>query len=194
MSEQKISEINREIERLAFIKYTLEESVSNIRRGLSADVYTVRLEEQAEELIIRSEPLTDLDEDEYIHWMLAFHSFEDRNITKDTSFVGYLLSKESILQGDYHSKSYFFVKSRSKPNNSAINFIKPKGMYAVAYHQGSYATIGATYERLVKYANKEGLTLADYAYEEYLIDEVTEQSDRNYVTQITIGVTSLASE
>lgn len=194
MSEQKINDIHNEIERLTFIKYTLEESVNNIRRGLSAAVNMVRLEKQAEERIIRSEPLTDLDEDEYIHWMLAFHNFEDRNITKDTSFVGYLLSKESILQGEYHSKSYFFVKTRNTTNNSASNFIKPKGIYAVAYHQGSYATIGATYERLVEYANKEGLILADYAYEEYLIDEVTEQSDRNYVTQITIGVQLPMSE
>ncbi|MGN7416039.1 MerR family transcriptional regulator [Paenibacillus sp. SAF-068] len=191
MSEEKIKDIDREIERLTYFKHTLRELIHNVKQGMHADFETIMVEEQEEEFIIRSESLIALDKEEYISWMLAFHHFEDRSLSKDTSFVGYLLSRERILNGDYHSKSFFYVKTKSKKKSKTTSTsVKPKGWYAVAYHHGSYETIGETYEKIVKYSIREGWNLGDYAYEEYLIDEVAEQSELNYVTRITIGVQS----
>lgn len=68
------------------------------------------------------------------------------------------------------------------------------GTYLVFYYQGPYTKTYTSYKEIADYAKKHNLQLEDYAFEESLIDEVTESNPNNYITQIMIRVKDINSE
>ncbi len=187
LSKQKIIEVDREIEKLLTIKHSLEETIVFTNKGIGADYNRIILEEQEEEYIIRSALLKEESNKDYIKWMLEFTSFINSTQSKDTSFVGTMLSKENIANSNYNNYSYFFAKTDNKHILSSIA-LKPKGLYAVAYHRGSYETMYKTYDKLLNFLEKNHLSMGEFAYEEYLLDEVAVKSENDYITQITVAV------
>lgn len=191
LSGQKILEINKEIDKLNQLKHLLEETILYTNKGLNADCEKIIIEEQKEEYLVRSNLLDEDNTKDYITWMLEFTSFENNTQSKDTSFVGTMLGKDTILKGNYSYKSYYFAKTNKKPSQSIT--VKPKGLYAITYHRGSYETIGRTYERLLNFLEKNNFSLGEFAYEEYILDEVAVKSENDYITQITIPVSVSSS-
>lgn len=187
LSRKKIAEIMKEIEKLNQIKHMLEETIVLTHKGLQADGEEILVEEQEEEAIIRSALLNEENTKDYIKWMLEFTSFENNTQAEATSFVGTMLSQENIFKGHYDASSYFFVKTSHQENSSSIA-VKPKGLYAVAYHRGNYETIGRTYERLLSFLEEKHFRMGEFAYVEYLLDEVAVKNENDYVTQITVPV------
>lgn len=185
LSRQKLQEADEKINRLNRIKHLLEETIAFTKEGLSAEYGEITLEEQEEEYLIRSELLSEENTKDYLRWMLEFSNFETKNMSKDTSFVGTMLSKENILSRDYYNNSYFFVKTL---NRSRSNEVKPKGLYAVIYHHGNYDTIGLAYDKLIDYCDKNGLRLGEFSYEESLLDIVSVQNEDDYVMKLTLAV------
>ena len=86
------------------------------------------------------------------------------------------------------------IKSDYIPFNSKeINQYKilgehiiPSGNYLVIYHKGTYETSYQSYHLFLDYAKKNHLVLDDIAYDESLIDELTEANPQNYITQISV--------
>lgn len=187
LSKQKITEVDREIEKLITMKHLLEETIVFTNKGIHADYNKIILEEQAEEYIICSSLLKEESNKDYIKWMLEFTSFINSTQSKDTSFVGTMLSKENIADRNYNNYSYFFAKTIKKQINSSIT-IKSKGLYAVAYHHGSYETTYKTYDKLLNFLEKKHLSMGEFAYEEYLLDEIAVKNENDYITQITVAV------
>ena len=64
--------------------------------------------------------------------------------------------------------------------------IIPSGNYLVIYHKGTYETSYQSYHLFLDYAKKNHLILDDIAYDESLIDELTEANPQNYITQISV--------
>lgn len=60
------------------------------------------------------------------------------------------------------------------------------GNYLVIYHKGTYETSYQSYHLFLDYAKKNHLVLDDIAYDESLIDELTEANPQNYITQISV--------
>lgn len=185
LSRQKIEEIDQKIKKLNQIRHLLEETINFTNKGLHANCDEITIEEQKEEYLIRSELLNKENIKDYIKWMLEYNNFESRTLSKDTSFVGTMLSKENIMNGNYLNSSYFFVKTR---DISLSNARKPKGFYAVAYHRGSYETIGKTYDKLMNYCAASHLRMGDFFYEESLLDNIAMKDENDYVMQITVAV------
>lgn len=70
-------------------------------------------------------------------------------------------------------------------------YVKPKGLYVVAYHKGSEELIHETFEKMLDFIHRHNLKLADYTYEEYVLDEISVSSNEEYVTEIMIHVERL---
>lgn len=189
-SRQKIEEVNQKITKLNRIKHLLEEAIDFTNKGLHANCDEVTLEEQEEECLIRSELLSEENTKDYIKWMLAYTNFESETLSEDTSFVGTMLSKESIMSGNYMNSAYFFVKTRDISHSNAR---KPKGLYAVAYHRGSYETIGKTYDELKGFCAKNQLYMGNFSYEESLLETNALKNENHYITQITVAVEKIRS-
>jgi DNA-binding transcriptional MerR regulator len=189
LSEQKIKDIDSEIEKLYKIRHSLEETIVYTNKGLHADFEKITVEEQEEEIIIRSELLSEENTKDTISRTLTFKNFENNTLSKDTSFVGAMLSREDVLSGNYYDKYYLFVKTTNRNTSShSSTLIKPKGLYAAAYHYGRYETILEAYTRLLAYVQENNLKMGEFVYEEYLIDEVSAESEADYVTQITVQI------
>ncbi len=183
LSRQKVDEIDQKILKLNQIKHLLEESIAFTNKGLHANCGEITVEEQKEEYLVRSELLNEENTKDYIKWMLEYNNFESKTLSKDSSFVGTMLSRENIKNKSYYCDSYFFVKTTDRRLSNAI---KPKGLYAVAYHHGSYDTIGRTYDKLINYSNKNHFHLGDFSYEESLLDIISMKDENDYIMQITV--------
>ena len=66
--------------------------------------------------------------------------------------------------------------------------MKPKGLYLIAYHRGSYDTTYQTYDRMIEFAKQNNLEFSGYSYEEFILDEISVIGYDNYLTQIQIQV------
>ncbi|MBP2002276.1 DNA-binding transcriptional MerR regulator [Paenibacillus shirakamiensis] len=189
LSRKKIHEVDLEMAKLSKIKHVFEETLLYTNRGLNAWKDGIRLEEHEEEYIIVSPAIQVSDSDNPIEWLDFFTNFEHLTLSMNTSFVGSMVSREHVLAGRYESKSHLFAKTKTDEDRQrATILVKPKGKYAVTFHHGGYDTIGATYEKLLVYITDNKLSMGEFSFEEYLIDEVGVQQEKDYVTQISLEV------
>ena len=187
LSNQKIAEIDKEIERLNTVKHLLKETIILTNKGIEADCDKIILEEQEEKCIIRSALLSEENSKDYIKWIIEYTKFMNSIESEDNSFAGAMLSKENIANRKCNSYSYLFSKTGKKKTDPSVS-VKPKGVYAVAYHHGSYETRYKTYDKLLKFLKKKHLSMGEFAYEEYLLDEIAVKKSTDYITQITVPV------
>lgn len=187
MAKREILQIEREIAKLKELQHVLEDTVTFAEEGLNAKQGEIRLERQGEERLIRSGVLAGGDpHSAYLEWMNDFRKFEDLTQPDSSSFVGTMLETRQLLQKE-DLAVYFFVRTNST-RADLKTFIKPKGQYAVGYHHGSYDKLDKTYASIFQFIEEQSLVPGEYAYEEYLIDEVAVKNAEDYVTRITMEV------
>lgn len=187
MAKREILQIEREIAKLKELQHVLEDTVTFAEEGLNAKQGEIRLEKQGEERLIRSGVLAGGDpHSAYLEWMNDFRKFEDLTQPDSSSFVGTMLETRQLLQEE-DPAVYFFVRTNST-RADLKTFIKPKGHYAVGYHHGSYDKLDKTYASIFQFIEEQSLVPGEYAYEEYLIDEVAVKNAEDYVTRITMEV------
>lgn len=187
MAKRQILQIEREIAKLKELRYVLEGTVTFAEEGLNAKQGEIRLEDQGEERLIRNSVLASGDpHSAYLEWVNNFRRFEDLTQPDSSSFVGTMLETRQQLQEE-DPAVYFFVRTNST-RADLKTFIKPKGQYAVGYHHGSYDKLDKTYASIFQFIEEQSLVPGEYAYEEYLIDEVAVKNSEDYVTRITMEV------
>ena len=57
-----------------------------------------------------------------------------------------------------------------------------------AYHIGSLATIGDTYQQIISHAKENGISLQNETYERHVIDYWVTQREDEFVTEVIIPV------
>ncbi|MFP4975512.1 MerR family transcriptional regulator [Paenibacillus sp. CN-4] len=187
MAKQEILHIEREIAKLKELRHVLEQTATFAEEGLHAKQGEFRLEVQREERLIRSGVLASGDPHSgYLEWINDFRKFEDLTQPDSSSFVGTMVETRQLLQEE-DPAVYFFVRTNST-RADLKTFIKPKGQYAVGYHHGSYDKLDQSYASIFRFIEEQGLVPGEYAYEEYLIDEVAVKNAEDYVTRITMEV------
>lgn len=185
LSRQKIVEIDQKITKLRQIRHLLEQSIQVTNKGIHVDDQQILLEEQEEEYLILSDLLYEISVNDSIQWIHEFKRFEDKITSENTSFVGTMLSREDILNRNYFNNIYFFARTTEK---SIATFIKPKALYLIAYHRGSYKTIGDTYERIKRYCTQNSYQIGNFSFEDSLLDNVSQKKEDGYLMQINIAV------
>lgn len=64
--------------------------------------------------------------------------------------------------------------------------MRPKGLYAVGYQKGE--EVEDAYSRMIQFIEKNGMQIGEYAYEEFMLDEVMVDGFENQITKILIQV------
>ncbi|MDN4620160.1 MerR family transcriptional regulator [Paenibacillus sp. PsM32] len=188
LSKREILHIDQQIDTLHQIKRMLEDTLIMTEKGLSAEPQHIHFEHQEQEWLIRSNAITEEDpRSGYLEWIEAFRQFEHLTQSIATSFVGTMTTIEHLLSQKSKKETYFFVKANSI-DTSLSTFAKRKGKYAIGFHHGRHEEIDKSYKRILHFIEEQQQTPGIFAYEEYLIDEVSVQSPEQYVTQITIEV------
>jgi DNA-binding transcriptional MerR regulator/effector-binding domain-containing protein len=188
LAEQKINMANREIDKLNQIKNLLEDTIICTNLGLNADCDIITLENQEEEYMFLSTLLNEKKSTDHTKWISDYTKFRNSTQTTRKSYLfGAMLNDDNIKNGNFNNYSYIFEKVSNK-NESYNIYVKPKGLYAVAYHPGSYDTIYRTYDLLLKFLEENGLKMGEFAYEVYLLDEISNKNEGDYITQITVEI------
>lgn len=66
--------------------------------------------------------------------------------------------------------------------------IRPKGLYVVGYQKGEEAEVA--YSRIIEFIKNKGLKVGEYAYEDYIINEIMVSGFNNQITKIHLQVQS----
>ncbi|EHS55463.1 hypothetical protein WG8_4323 [Paenibacillus sp. Aloe-11] len=99
--------------------------------------------------------------------------------------VSGMLAKEQILEKDFYNYPHLYLKIPNDVENLDYH-VKPKGLYAVGYQKGN--EVEAAYDRIIQFIEKSGLKIGEYAYEEYILDEVMVDGMANQITKIQLQV------
>lgn len=187
MANRELPHIQQEIEKLQEIRRMLEETIVMAEEGLAAEKGEFRLEQHEAQRLIRSGPIAEGDPSAgYLEWTNEFRQFDRLTQSDAASFIGTMMAVEDLLNAE-EPIVYFFVKTKSK-RKGLSTFVKPKGMYAVGYHHGSYERLDDTYADMLAWLRREKLSAGEFSYEEYLIDDVAVKDEEEYVTKIMIEV------
>lgn len=98
---------------------------------------------------------------------------------------GYIKKAEDILQGKENLVSHMWFRLK---NDAYANAFIQKGKYLVGYAKGDYGCTNYIYKELIRYAKENRLTLDGNVYEEYLIDELSEQNPNEFVLKISVKI------
>ena len=98
---------------------------------------------------------------------------------------GQMKRKEDIIAGrtDIVSHMCFSLK-----DTICANGAMPKGKYAVGYACGNCQDNADSYKKLLSFIKENSLQIIGNAYEEYLLDELSESHPRRFVMKIMIQV------
>ncbi|MGE7020696.1 MerR family transcriptional regulator [Solibacillus cecembensis] len=189
----KSLEIERKIQTLNQIQKIIDTKIALTEYALTIDFSQIQLIEQEQEQLFLSGSILDCSDKEFLNSVSAFI---DYLYTKELDVghpIGAVVSKEKILQEDYDNYAYLYTKIADQAEGVSL-YTKRKGLYVVAYHKGSDKDIPKTYKKIIDFIDAQPITLGNYAYEEYVLDEISVSGEENYVTQIMVEVEKCQSE
>lgn len=178
----KTAEIDEDIKRLKEIKRLLAMKEEQLRICKDEDMDNIEIIECDKEYLLLGEAIADTyDEKEFTMFIERAHTLSTRRIFNKS--YGCMISVEKIVERKFNEDDCFFAKMEKDFGKSGL-YIKPKGRYIRAFCKGSWDKLPNTYDRIIEFAIKNGLTLKGYFYEEG-INEMTILCMDEYITQIT---------
>lgn len=185
--ENKIIQVNKEIENLKRIRKFMKTKIEITKKACFTDYSKITLELLTEDHLVLSRSIENLSYKDYLKAVSEHMNYCNSHQLTSGYSISLMINRDNIFKGVSDNYSYIYTKLEV---NSKIKstFTKPKGLYAVAYHQGSYTTIDKTYKKIIEYLNEANLKIGKYAYEEYVLDEITMKGFENYVTQILVEI------
>ena len=185
--KEKTIELEKKIKNLHRVQKIIETKISLTEKAICMDDSQITLKLQEEEQLFLSESILNSSDAEFLKATSDFIDFCNENEFYTGFPIGTMISKENIIEGNHDDYSFLYTKVMEKQPASTF-YSKPKGLYVVAYHKGSYKNISETYERILQFMKSENLNLKSFAYEEYILDEVAVKGYENYLTQIMVEV------
>ncbi|MGX4601151.1 MerR family transcriptional regulator [Faecalimicrobium sp. JNUCC 81] len=188
--KNKIKEVDKEIENLNKIRTLMETKIDITEKACNVNHSKINLKIQDEEYLILSNPIDNTSDKGFFKAVSDHMDYCICNNLNIGYSIGAIINKDNILKGNHNGYSYLYTKVDDLQSSPFI-YIKPKGLYLVAYHQGSYENIKETYDKILLFIDENNLTLGDYSYEEYILDEVSVKGYENYLTQILVEVKNI---
>lgn len=184
----QINTIQEKIEKLTVLQDLTKIRLEQMQEGKAflQGAPNFSITERAEDTPIRIGKKLDCKQEEIDDDMVIefFDYIESAKLPLIFTF-GYIKNAEDILQGNENTVSHMWFRLK---NNAYANAFMEKGKYLVGYAKGDYGKTNYIYEALRQYAKENGLTLGGNVYEEYLIDELSEQNPSDFVLKISVKI------
>lgn len=187
--EKQQTVVEKEIATLQKIRRTLENKQRLLKSAREVDLQKISLLSCPEETLILSDPVETEDE-QAINQIILRHYKTCATQDFNSGYpLGAMVYQRNLTMGKTPTYAYFFTKTDERKNIPLkYTWIKPAGLYAVAYLKGDYMQTAEIYTRLFAFLKQHCLSMEDYAYEEGLIDEFAVTSSAEYITCISIKV------
>lgn len=183
---EKLREVDVAIEKLNKIRDRLATATHHTTYALHTQHGKTILEEQEEEYLMVSSPLNSTTHKEFSTFMLEYIQFCTQNALSNYDAFGSLIKVEDVANGLKNCFTSLYSKTHDGTIPSVI--IKPKGLYAVTHHHGSYETLHETYKNILAFVKKHHFQIGDFFYEEYLLDDLASVNPEHFVTRITLQI------
>ena len=188
--ERQKAELEDTLQNLHRVHHMMETKINTTRLAQEVDCETVILEQQPECLLVLSQSMRTWEEREYLLILTEHLNTCSHKKLYCGHSIGTMLKWDHLMSGNYEDCTYCFYTQVLEPFDLLPLHRKPAGLYAAAYHRGSYDSIDEAYERIVTFVHSEGLSVGPYSYEDSLLDEVTNQDISGYLTKISIKIES----
>ncbi len=185
--ENKLIEVDDEIKKLQRTRMLMEKKLSSVKKCSTIDPNKITLEYMEEECLVISRSIENVSHKDYLKTVSDHVNYCFTNSINSDYSIGLLITKENILQGVECNYSHLYSRINNN-SDSPYKFIKPSGLYAIAYHQGDPENLNESYQRVVNYIEKSNLKIGKFAYEEFILDETTVKNKENYLTQILVEI------
>ncbi len=188
--DKKTQEVIQQIEKLKAIQDFIRQLQENTKEALEADKEVIHLVQLPASYLYISANLEDANHKDFAIFMQDYISFIKDHTPTPSEFVGVMISTQSLYRKQYSNYTYLYTEVKDISRQGRV---KKEGFYLCTYHQGTYESIGQTYERMLTYANNQQIILGEYAYEEYLLSDIAQKDTDSFVTRIYIEVNSISS-
>ena len=184
--EEKITEIDRKLEDLVWLKDLLKTKVDLTQNALCVETGSVLTEELSTEEYLITTPYHDTDDDRKIAEAVMKHLNFCHDLEIYSAYsIGGMIPTDEIPTEKYYNYSHFYTRLNRNEYHAA-NDRKPRGTYAVIYHKGGYDTAALDYSKLVEHIKAHGYTMGNYFYEDVILDELSMKGYDNYVLKISV--------
>ena len=186
MATIQMEKIEMEIKRLQEIKGLFTNIMDIMKEVEDAVLGQVEIKELPPERFLYSKQ-NDCDSETSIQqWQDISGVFVQETNLKGTAFIGSILTEEDMKNGQFRRIDRLFVKSKNRSGK-----VRKGGSYAVFYYKGKIEELPEIYPYILEEIERLGYYLSGDAYEEYLITELSTKKEEEYVTKITIKVSSI---
>lgn len=96
---------------------------------------------------------------------------------------GAIVEYEKILNKKYTEASFVFLPIEKSEYNCDVVKLS-EGECVCTYHVGNYLSIGASYERILKYCRENDLSIISDSYEFAINDYLSTKNENEYITKI----------
>lgn len=180
---QQETKLLQSIEELKHIHEMITRFKQYTNEALTVDYDEIKIVHFNKSNLILSANLENSTSKDFAGFMNDYTSFIENNQVMTGEFVGIMTKVENIYKNQTANYSYLFTTTSHLGPNT---FEKKAGNYLCGYHHGNYDGLNDSYQRIIQYADAHQIKLGKYAYEEYIIFDISEASPDNYLTRITI--------
>ncbi|WP_343310524.1 MerR family transcriptional regulator [Bacillus atrophaeus] len=183
--KEKSFEIENKIKKFKHLQTIIQTKVKLTEQALETDFSSVSFQYLEEEKFMISRNTLNLPERKYIAAISELIRYVQLHELDEGYPVGGIFAREQILKNDFYNYSHFYIKVQE--GIEKINYhVRPKGLYAVGYQKGDEAE--DAYRRIIQFIEKNRMRMGEYAYEEYMLDEVVVDGLENQITKILLQV------
>lgn len=183
--KEKSFEIENKIKKFKHLQTIIQTKVKLTEQALETDFSSVSFQYLEEEKFMISRNTLNLPERKYIAAISELIRYVQLHELDEGYPVGGIFAREQILKKDFYNYRHFYIKVQE--GIEKINYhVRPKGLYAVGYQKGDEAE--DAYRRIIQFIEKNRMRMGEYAYEEYMLDEVVVDGLENQITKILLQV------
>ena len=193
--EAKLTETEAERKELKKLCALLSDTIAAMKNLERLEMDTIQITECEEQYFIAT-PAPDSahrDDDSFVlrqYWEhLQYCSSLD---CISHSLAGEMVLYDDIIKGNY-LESFYISRADRKTADPRLH-IRPKGTYAIVYHNGSYDSLYGIYRLLKEQCAARGYVPAGNIYQEDVLDFCADQSADGYVMKISMQVEAAQSK
>ncbi len=183
--DQKIKDIDTQVERLRDVQASLRRKSDIIKFGVSdVSISEFEIKELPERYVYRE---SIVGQDINKHFTLVVNKILGgrESILLHLSFIGLILPKDSFLNKDYEAHTHVIVFTERKSKDT---FSIDAGKYLTVKHHGGYDSIRETYLKLFNHIRKNHYEVTGPSVDFGIVDTLIANDEERYITEIQVPI------
>ncbi|MFE7083168.1 MerR family transcriptional regulator [Priestia megaterium] len=183
MAKQQTIIAEKEIEKMLHIQRFFKQIILTEEEIRGIEIGKVYIKEVEEKHIHLSNETSNVGMNTIEEWSEQYKHFGKQVDLQVPAPIGSLLRKDTLIQERFERVDHLFSYSELETEH-----LRPEGLYAIYYHEGSYKNIELSYLYVTNFIKTQGYSIAGDAYEEYLYDSMKTNNEEEFLTKISIQV------